>query len=159
MSEKIVSEVMSRKVLSVRPDETLENVAAKMHGLHVSGFPVVDTSGRLVGVVTERDLGRGLGQGRASNTPTTFLDLLAHHQTLDDRETLAVLRGRFRRMHVDAVMSREPASVGPEATLVEAARIFAEKGLHRLPVVDKGVVVGVISYRDLLAEFARGAGR
>lgn len=145
---------MSRDPVLVRSSETLEQVAAKMHRLKVSGFAVVDEADRLVGVVTERDLGRGLGQGAGSTTPTTFLDLLSHSGFLEDRETLAVLRGRFRRIHVETVMTRHPATVAPDTSLAEAARLIADRGLHRLPVVEGERVVGIISYRDVLREFS-----
>lgn len=150
MSSKRVIEVMSKDGLSVRPDDTLETVGAKMRQFHVSGFPVIDDFGALCGVVTEKDLGRGLTQGKASSAPTSFLDILAHGHAMEDTETLAVLRARFRRMHVDAVMSRNPTVVSADTTVEEAGRLIARLGLHRLPVVDRGKVVGVISYQEIL---------
>lgn len=151
MSEARVRDVMSREVIAVQPADALEKVASKMRLLKVSGFPVVSEFGALEGVVTERDLGRGLSRrGLGAGPPASFLDLLAHGAPMEDQETLAVLRGRLRQMHVDAVMSRQVTTVGPDTSVREAGRLLAERGLHRLPVVDKGIVVGVVSFRDVL---------
>lgn len=133
-----VSDVMTRKVITIGSSIPLKDAALTMARSRVSGLPVVD-DGQLVGVVTESD----------------FVALLAE----DDQGLMAILFNRERQEvggSVGEVMSREPVTCGPDDSVTVAARIMSRNNVKRLPVLDSGgQLVGIVSRADLMSVFAR----
>jgi CBS domain-containing protein len=116
-------------------------------------LPVVEVDGRCVGIVTEGDLVIADEQGDL-HLPhyiqlfggIVFLEPLRH---FEDR-----LRKAFASK-VEDMMTRDPTVVGPETSVREAAAIVSESGHNRLPVVEEGRLVGVVSRADVLGALAR----
>ena len=138
-----VIDLMSTEVVSIGPDETIKEAARLMVTERVSGLPVTDENGHLIGIVTEADFlereldkdGGGGGLLGAVFGPAT-------------RQPDAVT--------VREVMSANPITIASDATLAEAARIMATNGVKRLPIIETdGSVVGVLSRADIVAAFAR----
>jgi CBS domain-containing protein len=129
-----VEDVMVRKVLTARPDTSLQTVAELMLENGISGMPVVDEDGRLVGMVSKTDLVR---QQLGEDAGSTVRLPSGHH--LVDGTT------------VEEVMTRQVLSVRPGSSLSEAAQIMVNEGVHRVPVVGPGdVLVGLISTSDVV---------
>lgn len=139
-----VVDLMASDVISVRPDTSLRDAARIMVEKGISGLPVTNEEGTLVGVVSEGDflrkeVDRGDLMGRG------LLGVL-----FDNRDSLAEAET------VGEVMAENLFTVSPDATLVEAARTMTTHGVKRLPVVTReGKLVGVISRRDVVAAFTR----
>ncbi len=139
-----VVDLMASEVISVRRETSLRDAARLMVEKGISGLPVTDEEGTLVGVVSEGDflrkeVDRGDLMGRG------LLGVL-----FDNRDSLAEAET------VGEVMAENVFTVSPEATLVEAARTMTSHGVKRLPVVTReGKLVGVISRRDVVAAFTR----
>ncbi|MBT8165319.1 MAG: CBS domain-containing protein [Acidimicrobiia bacterium] len=139
-----VVDLMASDVISVRPETTLRDAARLMVEKGISGLPVTNEEGTLVGVVSEGDflrkeVDRGDLMGRG------LLGVL-----FDNRDSLAEAET------VGEVMAENLFTVSPDATLVEAARTMTTHGVKRLPVVTReGKLVGVISRRDVVAAFTR----
>jgi len=132
---KTVADIMSRKVISISSDDTLDTVSEIMELGSVRHLPVV-RRGVLVGVVTQRDL------LKAS---------LSSVMGLPAAEQQRFLKG----VSIGSVMSAPPTSIGPQASVREAARLLAERKIGCLPVVDAGSLVGIVTETDVLAYFAR----
>jgi CBS domain-containing protein len=115
----LVREHMSRGLLSVEPDETITQVAQRMVERNLGAVLVVD-GGRLVGIMTERDLMR------------------------------AVARGVHADAMVAEYMSRDPETIEPCDTTEHAAVLMIHGGFRHLPVVEGADVVGILSIRDLV---------
>lgn len=138
-----VIDLMTTDVVTIHPDQTIKDAARMMVNERVSGLPVVDDSGKLIGIVTEADF---LEREVDKEGPSGGL--------------LGAVFGPSER-HPDAVTVREVMSanvitVASDATLAEAARVMAGNSVKRLPIVDAdGKVLGVLSRADIVAAFAR----
>jgi CBS domain-containing protein len=136
-----VDDVMTRTVFTVGPTATIEQAAKLMVERRVSGLPVVDEAGGLLGIVSEGDL--ILRQGPAER-------LTWWRMFFTDGETLArEYRKRIGTVVVD-VMTHAVISVGPEVDVSVAAHLLHTRNIRRLPVVADGKLVGIVSRGDLV---------
>lgn len=129
-----VAELMETDLQSVAPDAPLDDAARTMADGHVSGLPVVDRRGHLVGVIS-----------------TT--DILASEEEAEDPATRVAL---YQNTAVQDLMTPRPITIGPEATLREAAQQLLYADVHRLFVLDGERLVGVISTTDIVRAVAQG---
>jgi CBS domain-containing protein len=148
----IVRDIMDPSPATVRPDSPVEHVVQTLRAHELPGVPVVDEEGRVVGIVTEADLVLPDDEGDL-HIPhyinlfggTVFLEPLSRFETR--------LRKAFASTAED-MMSADPETVGPDTTVREAARIIHESGHNRLPVVEDGRLVGVVTRLDVLGALA-----
>jgi CBS domain-containing protein len=147
-----VSEIMDTNPVTVSPDTSVEDVVAAMREHELPGLPVVDADGQLVGIVTEADMVLQDDQGDL-HIPhyvnlfggTVFLESLHRYE---DR-----LRKAFASSAKD-MMTRDPDTVSPDTSVHEAARLIHDTGHNRVPVVEDGRLVGVVTRLDLLGALA-----
>lgn len=140
-------DVMTRNVVTVTPETSVSEIARLLLEKRISGVPVVDADGRLVGIVSEGDLVRRLededGSGRS-----WWLGLLA---TPEERAE-AYVRAHGRR--AADVMTKNVISVTPDTPIAAVARLLEERHIKRVPVVENGKLVGIVSRADLLRAIA-----
>jgi CBS domain-containing protein len=139
----LVEDVMTRNVVSLRKHAQYKEIVLVMRDRKFSAFPVLDEDDRVIGVVSEDDLLVKEAYGpQGGGTP-----FLAHRS---DRAKAAALTAA-------ELMSRPAITIGPEASVAEAARIMHARHVKRLPVVDHdgGRLVGVVSRVDLLGVYDR----
>lgn len=138
-----VADVMTAPVFTARPETTFKDAVRLLRSKRVSGLPVVDARGRLVGIVSESDL---LNKVERRDPDTYVLESRKHR--LD--------RARASAMDVASAMTTEVVTVGPDFPIALAAREMHTRGIKRLPVVDEaGKLVGIVSRGDLLTVFLR----
>jgi CBS domain-containing protein len=148
----LVRDIMDPSPPTVRRDSPVEDVVRTLRDHELPGVPVVDEEGRVVGIVTEADLVLPDDEGDL-HIPhyinlfggTIFLEPLSR---FEDR-----LRKAFASTAED-MMTADPQTVGPDTTVREAARIIHESGHNRLPVVEDGRLVGVVTRVDVLGALA-----
>ncbi|MFP5353305.1 MAG: CBS domain-containing protein [Actinomycetota bacterium] len=146
-----VLDVMTHLVVTLRPEDSIQDAARRMVSNRISGAPVVE-DGRPVGIVSETDLVAAFAptaRRRAAlpaSDPLTFI--------------LAGIAPRSATgITVSDVMTRDVVAVGPEASLWEAASLIERHGISRLPVVDDhGYLVGIVARADLVRSMARDTG-
>jgi CBS domain-containing protein len=140
-----VRDVMTTDVARVRPDATYDEIVDVLTARGVSGLPVTDEGGRLVGIVTEADLVTREAYGPGRRRPfDVLLDNLRNRPPAWVRKASAITAADL--------MTRTVLTTSPDADLPSTARRLLESGYRRLPVVDAdGRLVGVVSRRDLLA--------
>ena len=143
MTAMIVADVMTRNVISMPPDATVENAARLMLQRGISGLFVVDAEGRLAGVVTEGDLLRRDELGTQRHRPW-WLRLLVS----PGRQAADFTRTHGRR--VQDVMTVDVVTVAADAPLDEVVELMEQHRIKRVPVTREGRVVGVVSRADLL---------
>jgi CBS domain-containing protein len=136
-----VRDVMTRDPAVVRADEPVGTALRKLLRHQVSGAPVVDAAGQLVGVLSEHDL---------LAWDQSLLDLLAG----DPGMPPADYRRRVAASRVADLMSRSPLTVDEEAPLDAAMRTLVHHAMRRLPVVRDGQLVGIITRADVLRALA-----
>jgi CBS domain-containing protein len=136
-------ELMSTNLVVVPPETPVTAVAAPLASRGISAVPVVDASGKPVGLVTEGDLIRRL----ADEKPGPMAWFLGQFK---DATKLA---DRFSKAHgatARDVMTAELATVGEDASADEIAKLMEARGIRRVPVVQDGRLVGIVSRADLL---------
>src|ERR687895_2938761 len=149
---ELVREIMDSDPVTVSPDASVEEVVRALRDNELPGVPVVNADGRCVGIVTETDLVLPDEEGDL-HIPhyvnlfggTVFLEPLSR---FEER-----LRKAFASTAAD-MMSRDPDTVAPDTSVREAARLIHESGHNRLPVVEGGRLVGVVTRVDVLGALA-----
>ncbi len=139
----IVADIMQTGILAVQPQTSLAQAASLMVQHHISGLPVRDDAGKLVGILTEGDLLRRPELGTSQRQPGWLKGLLM----------TAALAGEYIHSHgrtVGDVMTRNPVYVRPEMSLTRAAALMQCKKIKRLPVLRDRALVGMLTRFDLL---------
>jgi CBS domain-containing protein len=143
----IVADLMTRSPATVLPETSLADAARIMIARKVSGLPVVDKAGHLSGIITEGDLLRRPELGTEGSQPSWLKTFLMP-------SALAADYARTHGRHVSEVMTKNPICVTPQTDLTEVTEKMRAKRIKRLPVLEGGALVGVISRSDLLRALA-----
>ena len=148
---KTIADAMTRAPVVVRAETPLNEAIQILAERRISGLPVVDDSGQLVGIISETDL-MWRETGVTPPAYIMFLDSVIYLQNPAKHE---------RELHkalgqtVGEVMSSAPISISPDKPLKEAAQIMHEKEVRRLPVVDDaGQVIGILTRGDIVRAMA-----
>ena len=148
-----VADIMDTDTPTVNPDDTVERVLAVLHDSELSGVPVVTAGGRCVGIITEADLIM-TGEDADLHLPHyfelfggfVFLEPLSHFEDRLRKATAALARD---------LMTADPVTIEPTATAQEAGRKISRSKHNRLPVVEHGRLVGVVTRVDVLEALTR----
>ena len=133
-----VTEIMSQPVITVTPETGIKTAAKLLVKHGISGLPVVDSTGRLVGIVSEADL----------------ISIEARPDPRSQATPLAPTTGTSPRNVAD-VMTRDVISVTAQSEVAQAARVMLNSDVKRVPVMRGRRVVGIVSRRDLVKVIAR----
>jgi CBS domain-containing protein len=136
-------DVMTKDVVSVSPDTPVAEMARLMLEKRISGLPVLDRNGNLVGIVTEGDCLRRTETGTERKRPK-WLEFLTGSGKLAEE----YIHSHGRK--VSEVMTHNPVSVDEETSLTEIVHLMETRRIKRVPVVRNGKVVGIVSRANLL---------
>lgn len=148
-----VRDAMTKNVVSVSPKTTIADTLDIMVRSHISGMPVIDAAGQLVGMISEGDFLRRSELGTAKPGGSWIAGLLLPGQAA---KTYAHMHGQ----RVGEIMSANVATIEPNAGLDEAVALMEKRRVKRLPVVEADKVVGMLTRADFiraLVEFIRPA--
>jgi CBS domain-containing protein len=149
---ELVREIMDPEPPTVSPDTSVEDVVRALREHEVPGLPVVDGEGRCVGIVTEADL--VLPDDEGDLHIPHYINLFGGTVFL---EPLSRFEQRLRKAfaaNASDMMSANPDTVAPDTPIREAAHRIHDTGHNRLPVVDDGRLVGVVTRLDVLGALA-----
>lgn len=140
-------DIMTRRVRTATPDMTVSEIAQLLVKHNISGLPVVDDRRRVIGIVSEGDLLRRheTGTVRRSRWLDFFLDSTARAREF------AKTRGR----RVADIMTRSVVSVAPDTDVADIADLLERRRVKRVPVLQRGKLVGLVSRQDVIAALAK----
>ena len=140
-----IAQIMQRDVLTVTPETPLKDVAALLVAHRISGVPVVEPDGCVVGVVSEADI-----LLKEQGLPPTLDGFLGRvlDEAYGDGE-------RFEARTAGEAMTSPAVTVTPQQTVAEAAQLMLARRVNRLPVVDGLGLAGIVTRADLVRAFQR----
>ena len=148
-----VADIMERDPVRVGRDDSVEDVIRTLREHELPGVPVVDGSGTLVGIVTENDL--ILRDEEADLHLPHHLDIMGGVIYLESMKHFEARVKKAFASKAEDMMTSKPITVSPDAPLEEAAELIAKHKHNRLPVVEDGRLVGVITRLDVLDALTR----
>jgi CBS domain-containing protein len=146
-----VRDIMKTEVITVTPDTSVRDLADILAENKISGLPVIDGDGHLVGMVSEADV---IVQDADLHFPyyIAFLDSIIY------LESFHTFRERFRKafaVKVSEIMTKEVIYISPEASVHDAATLMADKKVNRLPVVESLRLMGIVTRGDIVQAIAQ----
>lgn len=148
---KTVAQVMTHNPIMVNPQTPLKQAIQILAEKQISGLPVVDDMGKLVGIISETDL---MWQ-ETGITPPAYIMFLDSVIYLQNPATYERDLHKALGQTVGEVMSNNPITISPDQSLKAAAKIIQDHKVHRLPVVDHtGTVIGILTRGDIIRTMA-----
>jgi len=149
--DRRIADIMQKKVKTIGPDKTLPDLERELLRWRIGAMPVVERGGKLVGIVSrsdvlrqlclERSLGEAMADAYRDQTDASFF-------TKSQTAIAGEIGQRMERLRVRDVMIQDVLTVTPDLPVVKAAQILIERRIHRLPVVENGKLVGIVSSLD-----------
>lgn len=144
MPEMVAADVMSRDVKTVNEQNTLQEAAELLAGHGISGMPVVNSKGKLVGMISEADL-MNPEKRKAAIPRVSLFGLWPVSE--------GVLENAYRQgfsLKVHDLMSRNPVTATEDTTVSELAATMLKKQVNRIPILRDGEMVGIVTRHDVL---------
>lgn len=143
--------VMTADPICVQPATSFRELARVLEENQISGAPVVDQQGSVIGIVTKSDLIRRCVEGTADIPPAYLFEMLSEQEEDGDPELAAE-----PDVHVEDLMTEDPIVVAPETPVDVVARTMYEKRIHRVVVVGKDAApLGIITSMDLIGALSQ----
>lgn len=146
-----VSDIMTKKVISVKEESPISEVAKLLFEKDLTGIPVINDSNHVVGIVTEYDL---ISESSDIHIPT-YINLLTQLKLVKGNEKeIQKNIDEIKDIRVRDIMTYPVVTLSGDTEVSEAARIFTEDRINPLPVVNSsGVLIGIISRADIVKLF------
>lgn len=151
-AETLVRDVMTRDVITLRPDDTFEHAADVLGEHRIGAAPVVDADGNLVGILRDEDL---LVSEANLHAPTVISFLDMEIVLPSERKRFEEELRRAVGATVGDVMTREVVTASPDDSLEDVATKMHDHDVSHIPVVDDGRVVGIVARGDIVRFLAR----
>lgn len=141
-----VKDIMTTKLITVSPETEILQAAKILLEKHINGIPVVDEAGKLVGILCQSDL---IAQQKRLPIPSffTFMDGLFSTTSAKQMEKQVQ---KIAAITVAQAMTPDPVSVEPDMGIEVVAGLMVDSGLHTIPVLHEGKLVGIVGKEDIL---------
>ncbi|MDY6826867.1 MAG: CBS domain-containing protein [Bacillota bacterium] len=142
-----IREIMTEDVITVTTSDSVEQCARLLQENNISGLPVLDEAGRVVGIITEGDLIRRASRVKAPG----YLEVLGGLIYLGSPKKFVDELQRAMSLEAGQLMSKKVISIKPDQSVENAATLLVEHNISRLPVIDEeGILRGIVSRRDIM---------
>ena len=144
-------DVMSTDVKTVSPEMSVEEAAKIMSDNNVSGLPVVNNDGELVGILSEKDM---IIKDKKLHFPD-YINVLGGIIYLESYKKFEEEFKKYIAVDAKGLMTEDVITISPERSVEEIATLMVEEDINRLPVVEDGKLVGIVTRGDLVKDIAR----
>lgn len=142
----LAKNVMTKDVITVKPEEKVEKVAKILVDNKISGIPVVDDHNHVIGIVTEKDLMIKAGELKVPFYVTLFDSIIFLENPIRFNNDIK----RYTASQVKDVMTEKVISVEEDTPIQEVVAIMQRRKINRVPVVRHGKIIGIITRNDIL---------
>ena len=142
----LVKEIMTENPITVTLNTEIFKAAEILLDRRINGVPVVDDNGKLVGILCQSDI---IAQQKKLPVPSLF-SFLDGYINLSSMKNIEKEVRKIAATAVSDAMTPNPVTVGPDSSIETVAALMVDHNLHTLPVVEKGVLVGVVGKEDIL---------
>ena len=146
-------DIMTKEPITVSPETEIVHATKLLLENRINGVPVIDETGKLVGILCQSDL---IAQQKKLPVPSffTFLDGLI---TLTSMKQFEKEVQKIAAITVSQAMTPNPVVARPDTGIEEVAALMVDSGFHTIPVVDKGSLVGIVGKEDILRTLIPGS--
>jgi CBS domain-containing protein len=141
-----VKDIMTKELITVSPQTEIAGAAKLLLEKRINGLPVIDDSGKLVGILCQSDL---VAQQKSIPIPSVYT-LLDSFIPLTSLKRIDKEVRKIAALKVEQAMTPNPVTVGPETDIEDVARLMVDKKYHTLPVMEGDKIVGVVGKEDVL---------
>lgn len=143
-----IKEIMTKKVVSIKPDDNAKDAMNLLFKMHISGLPVIDERERLVGMFTEKDI--------LAYVLPSYIEKVGRFIYEENPKSIKKKSAELEKIKVSQLMRKGVITTTEDTNLSEVARVMLTQKARRLPVLDKsGKVVGIVAREDVLRAFAK----
>ena len=153
MSKLKVRDLMTTQLVTLQPTDTVKKAAIKFAVDNISGAPVVDNRNHLLGILSENDILNTILKYQIALDDENHDSVILTYSMDSPTETDDILKKvseEISNLEVSAIMTRTVLTTTPDTTILEVLRAMIEMKVNRVPVVEKGVVIGIISRGDII---------
>lgn len=146
-------DIMTKELITVSPETEIVHATKLLLENQINGVPVIDETGKLVGILCQSDL---IAQQKKLPVPSffTFLDGLIPLTSMKQFEKEVQ---KIAAITVSQAMTQNPVVARPDTGIEEVAALMVDSGFHTIPVVDEGALVGIVGKEDILKTLIPGS--
>lgn len=146
-----VKEIMTKEIVSVKPEDNAKEALDLLLKMEISGLPVINAQGKLAGMFTEKDV--------LSHTLPSYIEKVGRFVYEENPKSIKNKFQDLSNLSVSQLMRCEVITIDEETSLCEVARIMLTQKIRRIPVLDKEKrVVGIVAREDIVKSYAKEAG-
>ena len=153
----IVDDIMTKEVKVIHPNQTISEAVTELSKHGISGAPVLDESGQLMGIITENDIlnaVKNTGKRLEMVYPSLSMVSVSFIETMEEKETLEAFK-EIANTKVSDIMTKAVTTVQAGSKLALVVNFIILKGVNRIPVMDGGKVIGIVSRADIIQGLAK----
>lgn len=146
-----VKEIMTKEVVSIQQDTNAKEAVGILFKMHISGLPVIDEKGKLLGMFTEKDILR--------NILPSYIERVGRFVYEENPKSIKKKFMELENIRVSKLMRPEVITVDEDTSLCEVAHIMLTQEVRRIPVLDKEKkVIGIVAREDIVKSYIKEAG-